>query len=199
MSNNRNVAIRPILNAACHELLWVCSTECVYLVWQWFGWERLLNFWPPNTMDEEPERAKRWEGGYERTWWDCSAMCICSLSCVSSFPGLLWNMFHPQGGAEGGRVRLTQSHSGRDSVPVQTEKVCVFLSVCLSIHPMMKMLVSSPAPHLMLSLLHRVIESHGQVRLGMVSCAEPCVSHMRNTFCGSLLKWSAVSALWNKA
>lgn len=76
---------------------------------------------------------------------------------------------------------------------------CLCLSVCLSIHPMMKMLVSSPAPHLMLSLLHRVIESHGQVRLGMVSCAEPCVSHMRNTFCGLLLKWSAVSALWNKA
>ena len=21
-------------------------------------------------MDEEPERAKRWEGGYERTWYD---------------------------------------------------------------------------------------------------------------------------------
>lgn len=86
-------------------------------------------------------------------------------------------MFHPQGSAQGGRVRLTQSHSGRDTVPVQTEKVCLCVfpfheeNACLLL-----------APHLMLSLLHRVIESHGQVRLGMVSCAEPCVSHMRNTF-----------------
>lgn len=97
--------------------------------------------------------------------------------------------------------RTSQAHS-----KPQWKRFCtspngkgVRVCVCLSIHPIMKMLVSSPAPHLMLSLLHRVIESHGQVRLGMVSCAEPCVSHMRKTFCGLLLKWSAVLVLWNKA
>lgn len=35
-----------------------------------------------------------------------------------------------QGGAEGGRVRLTQGHSGGDLVPVKEEKVC--LCVCVN-------------------------------------------------------------------
>ena len=48
-------------------------------------------------MDEEPERAKRWEGGYERTWYDGAHRLTHSKHGASVPLGRTYFFFWPVG------------------------------------------------------------------------------------------------------
>lgn len=98
--------------------------------------------------------------------------------------------FFPQGGSEGGWIRLPQSLRWGDSFPIQKEKVSMFIHakrwdmvllqhrkfpiMCCWVflfHSLWQLCHTDVLSlwHVCFSKFHRIIESYGQVRLGMVS------------------------------